>query len=304
MLPISRIFGDDRRVAPHRNAATPWICLLLVACASGCSPINLPRRPGSFLLTQPRMASDSVVLDVFVVRFPFGDPEINGPAWRVIDEQHPPIEYRRRFLANGFRAGVLAGQLPTELSQLLGVGGNNRLPGEMSRLSAEELVKGPTVLRGHFQLRAGTEKELVVNQDEGDMPVTIRDEAGNPSDQTYCRPEFQLAVRANLVNDGRVRLELVPQILHGNYSQRWSADDQGVLQLDPGRDKRSFDEMKIEAVLSTGQMLVLSTLPSCPGSLGHHFFSEPSGNQKLILIRLSQTQHDGEFDHKADLVIQ
>ncbi|HBO45355.1 MAG TPA: hypothetical protein DD670_15780 [Planctomycetaceae bacterium] len=304
MLPISRSFRHDRRFAPFRDAATAFVWLLLGVCLSGCSPINLAQRPGKPWLRQPRMASDSVVLDVFVVRFPFGDPEINGPAWRAIDEQHPPIEYRRRFLANGFRAGVLAGQLPSELSELLNVGGNNRLPGEMSRLSAEELVNGPTVLRGHFQLRPGAEKELVVNQDEDDLPVMLRDESGNASSQTYCRPEFQLAVRAQLVNDGRVRLELVPQILHGNYSQRWSADDQGMLHLNPGRDKRSFDDMKIEALLSTGQMLAISTMPSCPDSLGHHFFRESSGNQKLILIRLSQTQHDGEFDHKADLVIQ
>ncbi|NLE36813.1 MAG: hypothetical protein GX621_02180 [Pirellulaceae bacterium] len=303
-MPISRSFRDDRTLEPRRRAATVLVCLLLTVGLSGCSPIDLVHRPGQSLLRQPRMASDSVVLDIFVVRFPFGDPAINGPAWREIDEQHPPIEYRRRFLANGFRAGVLAGQVPTELSQLLNASGNQLLPGEMSQLTAEELVKGPTVLRGHFQLRSGVAKELVVVEDADDLPIAIHDAKGDRSEQTYCRPEFLFAVRAEPISDGRVRLELVPEIHHGNYSQRWTTDEQGVLRLNPGRDTSSFDDMKIEAVLSAGQMLVLSTMPSCPGSLGHHFFSEPSGNQKLILVRLSQTQHDGEFDQKANLVIQ
>ena len=44
-------------------------------------------------------------------------------------------------------------------------------------------------------------------------------------------------------------------------------------------------------------MLVLTSLPNRQGSLGHHFFTETNGRleQKLLIIRLSQTQHDGLF---------
>jgi hypothetical protein len=44
-------------------------------------------------------------------------------------------------------------------------------------------------------------------------------------------------------------------------------------------------------------MLILSSLPNLPGSLGHHFFTESDGQlrQKLLILRLAQTQQDDLF---------
>ena len=45
-------------------------------------------------------------------------------------------------------------------------------------------------------------------------------------------------------------------------------------------------------------MLVLTALPDRPGSVGNYFFTDDSSGQpeqKLLLIRLAQTQHDGLF---------
>ncbi len=42
-------------------------------------------------------------------------------------------------------------------------------------------------------------------------------------------------------------------------------------------------------------MVILSSLPNRPGSLGHYFFTEGEDNhveQKILVLRLSQTQHD------------
>ena len=73
--------------------------------------------------------------------------------------------------------------------------------------------------------------------------------------------------------DGRVRLELVPELHHGQPRQRWIGE-QGVLRLDASRPKRTFDDLALSAELAPGAMLVLSSLPNRPGSLGHHFFTE------------------------------
>jgi hypothetical protein len=57
--------------------------------------------------------------------------------------------------------------------------------------------------------------------------------------------------------------------------------------------------MAIDAALAPGQMLVLGSLVDRPGSLGHRFFTGQNDGkleQKLLVIRLSQTQHDGLFD--------
>jgi hypothetical protein len=47
--------------------------------------------------------------------------------------------------------------------------------------------------------------------------------------------------------------------------------------------------------------MVLSSLPSRPGSLGHYFFTENEEHleQKVLVIRLTQTQHDGLFSPNA-----
>jgi hypothetical protein len=55
--------------------------------------------------------------------------------------------------------------------------------------------------------------------------------------------------------------------------------------------------MKLTATLGPGAMLLLGSRPDRPGSLGHYFFQENSGHddrsdQKLILIRVCQTQHN------------
>ena len=74
-------------------------------------------------------------------------------------------------------------------------------------------------------------------------------------------------------------------------------DNQGVFRLTTSRPRQQFDELAISATLSPGSMLLLSGLPHCPGRLGYHFFTEQGGHleQKLLLIRLAQTQHDDVF---------
>jgi len=75
------------------------------------------------------------------------------------------------------------------------------------------------------------------------------------------------------------------------------------MRLKTARPRRTFDEMGISATLSPGSMLVLGSLANRPGSLGHHFFTEETDQleQKLLLVRLSQTQHDELFCPSREL---
>ena len=170
MWPILCNLRVARNLGPPSSG--PLAVCLMLFIVKGCTP--LPKPDVESLLKQPPMSPDSVVLDVFFVRFPFGDPEINGPAWREIDEQHFSADCRRRLLSNGFRAGVLAGQLPSELSALLDLAGQQALPGEIHQVKATDLVNRPTVMRGHFQLRAGAQKEFALGQHHDELPVLLR----------------------------------------------------------------------------------------------------------------------------------
>ena len=97
------------------------LLLLAVLALSGC--IN-PFPAAGLLkakspLAPPQMSPDSVVLEMFFVRFPFGDPAVNEKLWEEIDEQQFAPDLRERLARNGFRVGLVSGQMPVELSKLL-----------------------------------------------------------------------------------------------------------------------------------------------------------------------------------------
>ncbi len=274
----------------------------LALCTSiavlGCSPIR-PEKDRS-PLSAARMSPDSVTLDVFFVRCPFGDPVSNEELWLDVDEQQISIETRRRLTANGFRAGVISGQMPISLSQLLELKENAApISGpqttELAEIGSEE---GP--MWSHQQLRAGKRSEVVTSEIYAELPVLLSGPDGISGD-TYKLAQGVVAVRAVPEKDGRVLLEAVPEVHHGEV-QRNISGSQGALRIEMARPRLAFGDMAVSTRLSPGDMIVLSCLPDRLGSLGHHFLTTDSSGsmeQKLLVRRLSQTQHDELFEPTA-----
>ena len=101
-------------------------------------------------------------------------------------------------------------------------------------------------------------------------------------------------MRAFPLADGRVRFELSPE-LHHDQPRRRFVGDQAMMRLETSRPRRVFEELTMSAFLSPGAMVILSSLPDRPGSLGHYFFTEGEDNhveQKLWCCGSAQTQHD------------
>ena len=269
---------------------------LAVVAAVGCSPI---RPQGKSPLAPARMSPDSVALDIFFVRFPFGKEEINGPLWDEIDEQHFPPEVRRRLLENGFRVGVVAGQLPMGLSQLLELKDKPAPDGRPQETNLADLEAEPRVVRRYLQLRANQRSEIIASEIYEQLPV-LTCESGDVCGQTYPKAQGVLIVKTRPERDGRVRLELVPELQYGDVKQRY-AGNHGAVRLETGRSRRDFDNLALAANLAPGDTLVLGSLPNRTGSLGHHFFTHESTGkleQKLLVIRLGQTQHDELFNQQ------
>jgi len=78
------------------------------------------------------------------------------------------------------------------------------------------------------------------------------------------------------------------------------------MRLDSSRPKRVFEDLAVSATLSPGGILVMSCLSNRSGSLGHHLFTENNGRleQKLLVLRLAQTQHDDLFLPSEDLLLE
>lgn len=189
----------------------PQALLLLAALAiAGCTtPVHKGKSP----LTPAQMWSDTVVLDVFSVRYPFGDATINEKLWEEIDEQQFPPELRERLTRNGFRAGLVSGQMPVELSKLLELSDKPAPDATLGETKIGDLQAEPRVLRRHLQLRAGGSGELVASGIYPELAVLLC-EPGQLGGQTYSQAQGILAVKPIPQPDGRIRLELVPELHH------------------------------------------------------------------------------------------
>jgi hypothetical protein len=271
-------------------AGTAAIIALVVA---GCG--QLTTRPDADLasvLPAARAAADSVALEIAFVRTARDGGELGAPLWTELDEQHLPAEVRRRLGDNGLRCGLTGTQLPTVLHKLLA-----ERPVEEVDAGTTELSLGgeaaPRPRRVH--LRAGQRSEIVTSATLDEMVILHRDD-GALRGESFEQGQCVLVARAYPQGDGRVRLELTPEVQFGRPRQRWVGQE-GMFRVETRRDRRVYEPLAIDAYISSGQTLVLAATPEAKG-LGRQMFTDPSGNddwRKLLLIRLAQGPSDDLF---------
>jgi hypothetical protein len=274
------------------------VLLALLTMAGCATAIHQGKSP----LLPVQMSPDSVVLDIFLVRFPFGNPDANEKLWEEVDEQPFSPHLRERLSRNGFRVGLVTGQMPMELSKLMELSDKPVSNGKIEETNVKNIDTKPRVVRKHMQLRAGLRSVILASGIYEQLPVLVSDD-GRLRGQTYRQAQGLFALKAFPQPDGQVRLELVPELHHDQPRQKWVVDQEGALRLEVERPKDVFDDLAISANLSPGALLILSSLPNRPVSLGHHFFTEKDERQeqKLLVVRLSQTQHDALFDPSQPL---
>lgn len=252
--------------------------------------------PGKSPLVAPQLSPDSAVFDVVIVRIPCSEQASAQKIWDEIDEQHLPADLRTRLAQNGFRAGLVGTTLPIDLSKLLDLQSQPAEQGSGTTIALADLAQPTRNEHRHMPLRSGRRGEVVTSGTYDQLPVLIRT-ADGVCGQTYYQAQAVLAVTPTLLADGRVKIDVAPELHHDQPRQRW-VGDQGILRLEAGRPRRVFDDLAASATLSPGEMLILGCLPDRPGSLGHNFFSE-SGEQpvqKLVIFRLVQTQHSSLYN--------
>lgn len=271
-----------------RTAITACLLLPLV----GCQWVA-PRASQKSLLTVAKPSPDSVALEIFFARFSCGEAEINGPMWDEIDEQQFPPEVRRQLTQNGFRAGVVGSHVPDQLIKLLKV---TDAPHKSAGEQVQTLDAEPTVSLRVLHSRSGQRNEVITSQVYEQLPLLVR-EGEQLRGRTYHKAEGRFSLAAFPETDGRVRLELLPELQHGEPQQKWVGSD-GIMRLDSSRPKHMFEELGLKVALMPGQMLVVTSLVDRPGSLGHYFFTEPKNDsltQRLLVVRASQAAEEQLF---------
>ena len=246
-----------------RKSSLVWLAILTSALAMPGCRLMEPHSAGTSPLAPLAAMSESIRLEIYFARFPVGNSALNGALWNEIDEQSFSPQMRRELSENGIRAGLVGSHVPVEMARLLTLTDEPRKPAQENKV---DLEAEPAVNMRLLAVRAGRRSEIVASNVYDRLPLLTR-EAGQVVGRTYAKAEGRLALRAVPQPDGRVRIELLPELHYGEQQQRWNAAD-GVIRLESGRPKRVFEDLKLNVDLAPGQMLVLTCRPDRSGSLG------------------------------------
>ena len=77
-------------MASHSSRLFQVAFCLALPCLASCGPAFQLATTSNSPVKEARLPPGAVVLDIYSIRFPFGDEEVNGSLWREIDEQHLP----------------------------------------------------------------------------------------------------------------------------------------------------------------------------------------------------------------------
>ncbi len=266
---------------------------LAIATLGGCALLSL-EEPASepVRLPAPRMAADSVVLEFIFVRMPVLETEAYAEIWSGADEQSFPAELRRQLADNGFRCGVLGQQIPEALLTRL-KGPTNALEERSEDVATSDIEVDRSARRK--QCRAGRRAKIVVSKTHESLSVLTR-EGGAVRGRLVEKAQCLFALKPYPQGDGQVRLDVTPEVEHGDVRQQWVGGN-GTMMQRMGKDRIVLDAMRIGATLAPGQSLMLSATDDAHG-LGDHFFVETAGGtleRTILLVRVAATQHDDLF---------
>jgi len=156
------------------------------------------------------------------------------------------------------------------------------------------------VYKTQLQCRPGKESKIPVTPIVEKLHL-LRQVEGVVRGQTYDKAQCIVQLTANPSGDGRVRLELTPQIEHGEPRNR-PVGQQGLWRIDTARDRVELEDLRMHILLAPGQTAVLTCSEQATGVGGTFFAGEGTGpaERLVMLLRVAQTQHDELFEPTSD----
>lgn len=277
------------------------ICILICGM-TGC---NLLEKPNWTLeeamdspveLNAPRMASDAVVLEIAFIHVNPEDIAATAPLWVDIDENHVPIQLRGQLNDNGIRCGLIGGMIPESVLQLISAEKN-----QVDHENIPEHVKQSGHARNmRMQFRHGREGKIVMSNHQQDEMKIVQVDGDYITGSAFNQAQATFTVRTYPKGDGRVEIELTPEIHHGQPKSNFIGHD-GSWLVQTEREVTAFENLITRNILSPGETLLLTSTPDSKGLGGHFFSTGPSRNDThyVLLIRLAQTQADDLFESES-----
>lgn len=268
-------------------AIAPWLPPLLASllASPGCrlvgvstladAPVSDPIATGD---DREPAARRTLQLEILFIRCTADDHGLRSKVWEEVDEQAIADDRRRSLNANGLRAGVVTGRLPAPLAERLG----EWVP---SRASGDDEDAGGT--RRLLQVLPGRRSDVLTATRLPSLVLLERvdDEVRGG---TYHDASPLLAVTAHPSADGRVRLQVTPEIMHGPVEKTWAGED-GMFRLETGQRRHRMDHLTIDLSIAPGCLLLIGPAGEAATTVGDGLLGGHGGGTdgatRLIAIR-------------------
>lgn len=274
--------------------ALPHLAVAGLAAMSvaGCTSIKTPDEISARLLPPPRLSPDSVILEIGYAQLPLTDQATYDEVWKLADEQALAIELRQELARNGLRCGILGKRIPEKIRTLMDQKGT-AVDQRSEDLDVGEVQVDRQTRR--LQCRAARRAKILCSKSFDQLSLLMRDQGAVRGQQLH-HAQCLFGLKPYPQGDGRVQIDLLPEVEHGDLKQQWVAGE-GTMMQRIGREKVTFDALRIALTLVPGQMIVASAAEQ-PIGLGEHFFVESvagTPSRSLLFIRLAHTQQDNLF---------
>lgn len=263
-----------------------WLCACLLACAAGCRSLALlPAAAGRQLETgqanaAARPADRTIPIEVVFVRHDAHDAGFGAELWNMIDEQAVEDGLRRRLAANGLRAGIVAGDLPPHLGERI-------LPDRAAQPAGPDAVAADAPLTHRLlRLLPGRRSEILVSAGIPEL-VLLEDCDGQVRGGTFHDASGLFELKVRTAADGRVRVEVVPEVRHGPLERSWVGEE-GMFRMEAGQRRHRRDDLALDVELREGHLLVLGSGGDTTATLGDALLRDHGGDRstrRLLVIR-------------------
>jgi len=269
---------------------------LVLGCAAFQSPSDEPRPR-----VTSRMSPDSVGLEYGFIRVSAEQASRLDAVWSEVDETRISPVRRQLLLDNGLRVGIVGEQLPPTIRQLLdapstGEDTAHEIAFEIDAQGRKEPAREKPFR--HLHSRSGR-PNLILASDILPQLDVLAQRQGLLVGRSFRDAQCVFLLKTYPLEDGRVRLELTPEIHHGT-AQRDIVADTGIWRFGMSKKREVYASLRSEAILSPGESLLVTPTSDSRG-LGKNFLVPHSKTDslkgKMLIIRLAQTQHDALFSY-------
>lgn len=277
------------KTSPRIRISLVLIASVFCSHFAGCSAwSNSDAYSGVARLPHPVMPKDSVGVEVASVTFDAKDVQLLRNVLLELDEQVLDPNLRRQMARNGLVGGSVGSHLPSIIRLLLMEAADRR-----THPTAENQVDTADQQR-FVQCRPGQRKGiglwsmvdvLTLQHDDGEFLVPVQ----------YQNATVLLGMRCRQTTGTSALVSLTPEIKHGVLRQKFVVQDSSTYRASE-QETVEHPELSMTFPLAAGETLLL-TCNELEDTLGQRMFQNATGTrQKILLVRLAQTQVDLSFE--------